>query len=157
MLLALLALCATANAQDRKGNPAMPCYRALADDPRFAPIRDKVILGPATAADTQRVARIAERASEAERPAIAAWRAAREDCHRLEKPYFATRDNQIQATAHRYFASLQSLIRELEAGKLSYGEFGTRRLALFDRFNRDIEEIRRSILPPKLPPPPGKA
>ncbi len=154
-LLLVLAPVA-ADCQESKGNPAMSCYRALADDSRFAPIRDKVVLGPATEKETRRVAKIAERASEQEKAAIAAWRGAREVCYQKELPYYATRDNEIQAAARRYFASLQALIGELEAGKLSYGDFGRRRMDLYDKFNRDVEEIRKAILPPKLPPPPGK-
>ena len=156
-ILLLTLFPVAASSQDRKGNPAMPCYRALADDARFASIKDKVILGPATSSEAQRVARIAERASEQETPVIAAWRTAREECHRLEKPYFATRDTEIQATAYRYFAAVQALIRDLEAGKVAYGEFGRRRMDLYDKFNRDVEELRRNIIPPKpISPVPTK-
>ena len=100
------------------------------------------------------MAQSAERASEREKPAIAAWRAAREQCHRQEKSYIATRDTQIQATVYRYFAAVQALIGELEEGKLTYGEFGKRRMDLYDKLDRDVENIRQSILPPKPAPHP---
>jgi predicted Zn-dependent protease len=148
-LLALIAVIPTVASAQPKGNPAMPCYQALADDPRFAPIREKVVLGPATRSETQRVAQIAERSSEREKPAIAAWRAAREQCHQQEKPYLETRDTQIQETVYRYFAAVQALIGELEAGRVTYGEFGKRRMDLYDKLDRDVENIRKSILPSK--------
>ena len=94
----------------------------------------------------------AERASEAEAPAIAAWRSARDACHRLEADYYATRDIEIQAFAREHFVAVQALIAELQSGKLSYGDFGRRRVELFEKVTRQIEEVRKSILPQKPPP-----
>lgn len=127
----------------------MPCYQALADDPRFTTIREKVALGPDRSSGSQHMAKLSERASEQERSAIAEWRKAREECHRLEKPYYATRDTEIQSIALKHFAAVQTLIGELRDGKLTYGEFDARRVALYDKVNRDIDEVRKRILPPK--------
>jgi len=137
----------------QKGNPAMPCYRALSGDPRLAPIRQKVALGPATD-EARDLTKISERASKEEAPVIAAWREAREACHRQEAGYFSTRDAGIQALARDYFSAIQALIGELQVGKLSYGEFSRRRTDLYEQFMRKVEEIRRSILPPKPAPHP---
>jgi len=150
-LLVLIPWCAHSQ---QKGNPAMPCYRALPDDPRFAPIRQKVALGPVTD-ERHDLTSISERASRQEASAIATWRDAREACHRLEADYFATRDAGIQALARESFAAVQALINELQSGKLSYGEFSRRRTAEYERLMRKVEEIRRSILPAKPPPRPN--
>jgi hypothetical protein len=87
-----------------------------------------------------------------EAPVIAAWKEARAGCHRLEKGYFATRDAGIQALAKEYFATLQNLIGELQAAKISYGEFDSRRLELYGNLQVRVEAIRREILPPKPQP-----
>ena len=144
----LVLFCAAAHAQQQH-NPAMPCFAALADDPKFVAIRNKVALGAGTAADAQRLAKIAERPTGDEKPVIRAWRAAREECHALEKPYFATRDNEIQAAALRHFGAQQALVGDLEAAKLTYGDFARKRWELYEKLSRDVEEIRKRILPPK--------
>jgi hypothetical protein len=149
LLWLLLFVAETAHAQDKKGNPAMPCFRALADDARFASIRGKVALGPDRDSETQRLARITERASEQDKPLLATWRSAREACHQKELPYYATRDSEIALLARRHFDAVQSLIGELRDAKITYGEFSTRRAALYEKVNRDIDEVRRSILPAK--------
>jgi hypothetical protein len=147
-LLTLLAtVCSTAIAQ-QKGNPALPCYHALAGDPRFAPIRDKVALG-GSVDELRRMTAGGGRASQPEGAALAAWRTARETCHQQELPYYATRDLEIQALAREHFAAVQALIAELQAGALTYGEFGKRRLALYEKVNRDIDRVRQDILPSK--------
>ena len=153
-----LALMPWAALSQQKGNPAAPCFRALADDARFAPIRDKVALGGSIEEMRSRTSSN-ERAKGEEGAALGAWRSAREGCHRQEAGYYATRDVQIQALAREHFAAVQSLIGDLQAGKLSYGEFGRRRVELYEQVTRQIEEVRRAILPPKpVPqaPSPGK-
>ena len=151
-LLIMLSLCSsTANSQ-QKGNPAVPCFRALADDPRFAPLREKVALGGALE-EMRNFTKSAERASERELPVLTAWSNARDSCHRLEAGYYATRDIEIQALARDHFAAVQALIAELQSGKFGYGEFGRRRVDLYEKVTRLIEDVRKSILPPKLPPP----
>jgi hypothetical protein len=152
-LLAVLALCFGAAQAQPKGNPAAPCYQALAGDPRFAAIREKVALG-GSMDEMRKFTKSAERASEQEAPALAAWRNARADCHRMEADYYASRDAQIQALALKHFAAVQALIAELQSAKLSYGEFGRRRLDLYEKLTESIDDIRRGILPPKLPPSP---
>lgn len=131
----------------QKGNPAMPCYEALAGDARFAVLRDKVILGPTNRADSQRIAKNTERPTREEAAAISQWRLAREECHKIETPYYATRDTEIQATVNQYFANLQGQVRELEVGKLTYGEFEKRRFELYEKVSRDVESIRKDIVP----------
>jgi hypothetical protein len=131
-----------------KGNPAMPCFRALADDARFATLRGKVALGP-DRDQTRSFITSTERPTGTDSEALAAWRATRDDCLQLELPYYATRDTEIQALARRHFAAVQALIAELQAGKLSYGEFGRRRTELYENVHRDIEAVRRRILPPE--------
>ena len=153
-VLTFLVLISNAAHSQQQGNPAMPCYQALAGESRFASIHDKVALGGAMD-EMQRMTKIAERASTQEGAALSAWRLGREDCHRLEAGYYATRDAGIQALARDHFAAVQALITELQSGKLTYGEFGSRRIALYEKVTGDIEEIRRSIRPPKLPPHPG--
>ena len=154
-ILFLLAMASgTASAQGT-GNPAMPCFRALADDARFAPIRGKVALAGALN-EMNSLTTSVERPTPPESAALGEWKSARDSCHLLEIPYFATRDTQIQALALDYFAAVQALIGELQAGKLSYGDFGKRRLDLYEKVNQRFEEVRRSILPPKpttLQPP----
>lgn len=150
-VVAFLALFAGAANSQQKGNPATACYQALIGDARFAPIREKVALG-GTMDEMRRMTKSDERASAQEKPVLAAWRDARESCHRLEKPYFATRDNAIEALALQHFTEVQALIGELQSGALSYGEFGRRRIDLFEKRNRQIEEVRQGILPPKVAP-----
>ena len=150
-LLAAVALWGAAAHAQPKGNPAMPCFRALATDPRFAAIKDKVALG-GDLDEMHRMTKGTERASAQEAPVIAAWKDARADCHRLEKGYFATRDSGIQALAEEYFAALQAQIAELQAAKISYGEFDSRRLELYGTLQIRVEAIRRQILPPKPTP-----
>ena len=97
-----------------------------------------------------------ERASAQEAPALGAWKAAREACHQQELPYYATRDIGIQAAAREHFAALQALIDQLAGGALTYGEFGRRRIELYDTLNSRVEKIRKDIIPPKpKPQPPG--
>lgn len=153
-LLGLLLVCSSTAISQQQGNPAMPCYRALAEDSRFAVIRDKVALG-GSIEEIRRMTKSAERPSREEMPALAAWKSARAECHKAERPYLATRDTEMASVAREYFASVQALIGELQAGALSYGEFGRRRVELYERFTRRLDEIRRSILPPKLTPHPG--
>ena len=150
-LLAVFALWGAAAHAQPKSNPAMPCFRALSTDPRFEALKGKVALG-GDIDELQRLTKSTERASAQEAPVIAAWKDARADCHQLEKGYFATRDAGIQALAEEYFAALQALIGELQAAKLSYGEFGSRRVELYGTLQIKVEAIRRAILPPKPQP-----
>ena len=152
-LLILLELGSGTASSQQKGNPALPCYQALAGDARFAPLRDKVALG-GDRNEMRRMTKSADRASAQEGAALAAWRNARAECHKQELPYFATRDTRIQALAREHFAAVQALIAELQAGALSYGEFGRRRIDLVERVTARIEEVRQGILPPKIKPLP---
>jgi hypothetical protein len=129
----------------------MPCFNALSGDPRFAALKDKVALG-GTMEELRRMASGAERARPQEKPVLDAWKTAREECRRLELPYYATRDLEIQRLAREHFAAVQGLIAELQAGALSYGDFGKRRVELFEKVNRDIEAARQRILPAKPVP-----
>jgi hypothetical protein len=147
-LLALLALCSSHAISQQKGNPALPCFQALAGDARFAAIKDKVALG-GTMEEMRRMTNSIDRAGAQERPALDGWKSAREECHRLELPYYATRDLEIQRLAREHFAAVQALIAELQAGALSYGNFGKRRIELYEKVNRDIDKVRQSILPAK--------
>jgi hypothetical protein len=150
-LLTLLAMCSSTAIAQQKGNPALPCFHALAGDPRFATLKDKVALG-GTLDEMRRPPAGAARAGTQERPVLEAWKSARDECHRLELPYYATRDLEIQRLAREHFAAVQAQIGELQAGSLTYDEFGKRRLALYEKVNRDIETVRRSILPAKPAP-----
>lgn len=156
-LLAALAICCGAVNAQTKGNPALACFQALNDEPRFALIRDKVALG-GTLEEMRRLTKSGERASPPEGAALAAWRVARATCHQQELPYYATRDADIQALAREHFAAVQTLIGELQGGKLTYGDFGKRRLELYETVTARIEQVRRSILPAKPAPysPGGK-
>jgi len=155
-LLSLLGVVSGAAIAQQQGNPAMPCYQALADDPRFAAIRDKVALG-GNLEEMRRMTKSGERASQQETSALAAWRSARQACHQQELPYYATRDADIQALARDHFAALQGLIADLQKGALTYGEFGKRRIDLYDTLNARIEKVRQGIIPAKpIPHPPGK-
>lgn len=156
IVLAVFALVpATAGAQP-KGNPAMPCYQALESDARFSSIRQKVALGGAID-EMRKFTGSGERPTAAESAALSEWGTARESCQRLEADYIATRDTQIQALVRKYYAAVHSLIGELASGKLTYGDFGRRRLDLYESTNARIEERRREILPAKPTPlqPPG--
>jgi hypothetical protein len=146
-LLLLILAPVTAGGQP-KGNPAMPCFRALADDARFAALRGKVALGP-DRDQLRSFTTSTERPTGTESDALGAWKGAREDCHQLELPYYASRDTEIQALARQHFAAVQSLIAELQSRRLAYGEFGRRRVELYEKVNRDIEAVRRRILPPE--------
>ncbi len=152
LTIAVISVVGAPALAQQKGNPAMPCYEALADDARFAALRDKMVLGPTTSSESQRVAKVAERPTREESAVIAQWRVARDECNKLEKPYLATRATEIQATVNQYYANLQAQIRELEAGRLTYGQFETRRYELFLKVNRDVGEIRRTIVPAAPPP-----
>jgi len=147
-LLPLLALFSSPAISQHKGNPALPCFHALAGDPRFATIKDKVALG-GTMEEMRRMTGSIDRAGPLERPALDGWKSAREECHRLELPYYATRDLEIQRLAREHFAAVQALIGELQAASLTYDDFGRRRLALYEKVNRDIDKVRQSILPAK--------
>ena len=153
VLLAAFSLYFSAALAQQKSNPAALCYQALASDPRFVAIREKVALG-GSIDEMRSFTKSTERASGQEAPALAAWRDARAECHGLEKGYYATRDAEIQVLALKHFTAVQSLISELQSAGISYGEFGRRRLDLYEKLTANIEEIRRRILPPKLPPPP---
>ncbi len=149
----LLALCSSAAIAQPSGNPAQPCYDALSGDARFAPIRDKVSLGGDTDEMHRMTARV-ERPGAQEIPAIATWKSARDACHRLETDYYAKRDEGIATLAREHFAALQALIGELQSGTMTYGDFGRRRLDLYRKTVDRIEQIRRSVLPPRLTPHP---
>jgi len=147
----LLAMCSGAAIAQQSANPAASCYEGLSADARFAQIHDKVALG-GTLDEMRRMTTSTERASAREAPVIAAWRNARDACHRMEKEYFAKRDATISGLALEHFAALQAMITELESGKLAYGEFGKRRLELYERTSSRIAEIRESIKPPRIIP-----
>lgn len=147
-VLLLGAFCIGAAIAQSKGNPAMPCYQALAGDARFLSIRQKVALGGGID-EMRRFSSSSERPTPAERAALAEWRTARESCHRLEADYIATRDTQIQALVRDYYAEIHASISELASGKLTYGEFGRRRIGLYEKVHREIEAVRRRILPPE--------
>src|SRR5687768_11243874 len=110
-----------------KGNPAFPCYESLSTDARFAPIREKVSLG-GDMEELRRLTKSGDRATPQEGAALAEWRKAREACHQQELPYFATRDTEVQALLREHFAAVQALIGELQGGRLTYGDFGKRRI-----------------------------
>lgn len=150
-LLTLLALCSSHANSQQKGNPALPCFQALAGDPRFAAIKDKVALD-GTMEEMRRTTAGTGRPGPQERPVLEAWKGAREECHQLEQPYYATRDTEIQRLAREHFAAVQALIAELQAGAISYGDFGKRRIELYETVNRDIEKVRQRILPAKPAP-----
>lgn len=99
--------------------------------------------------EMRRMTNSGDRASPPEAAALAAWMRAREACHQQELPYYATRDLGMQVLALDHFAAVQALIAELQAGALSYGEFGKRRVELYEKVNRDIDRVRQSILPAK--------
>jgi len=147
-LLTLLALCSSTAISQQKGNPALPCFHALAGDPRFAAIKDKVALG-GTMEEMRRMTTSTDRAGAQEQPALDGWKRAREECQWLELPYYASRDLEIQRLAREHFAGVQALIAELQSGALRYGDFGKRRIELYEKVNRDIEKVRQRILPPK--------
>jgi hypothetical protein len=148
----LLAISSIAAGQTT-GNPALPCFNALTGDARFAAIKDKVALG-GTMEELRRSASSTGRAGPQEKPVLETWKAAREECRRLELPYYATRDLEIQRLAREHFDAVQVLIAELQAGALSYGDFAKRRIELFEKVNRDIETVRLRILPAKPTPRP---
>ena len=150
----LLAMCSSFAMAQQSANPAATCYEALSADPGLAPIRGKVALGGAPD-EMRRMTTSAERASAQDAPVLAAWRGARDACHRLETDYLAKRDERIATLAQEHFAALQAMIAELESGKLTYGEFGRRRMGLYEKISSRIEEIRQSIRPPKIIPHPG--
>jgi hypothetical protein len=150
-LVALALVGGVAHAQQQRPNPALPCFLALADDPRFALIRGKVALG-GTIDEIRRLATSPERPGPQEVPVIGAWREARDACNKLEGPYLEGRDGDIVAAVREHYASVQALIGRLQAGAMTYGEFGKRRVALYDKTTSRVEEIRKSILPPKLTP-----
>jgi len=147
-LLTLLAFCSSTAISQQTGNPALPCFYALAGDPRFAAIKDRVALG-GTMEEMRRMTASTDRAGAQEQPALDGWKSAREECHRLERPYYATRDLEIQRLAREHFAAVQALITELQSGALRYGDFGKRRIELHEKVNRDIEKVRQRILPDK--------
>lgn len=134
-------------------NPASPCYAALAQDSRFASIRDKVALG-GSVQEMRGMAKIADRANAAEQFEVGAWRAARADCHKLEQPYYASVDVNVGGAALEHFAAVQKLTTALAAGTLTYGEFSRRRLELGEPVEQKIEALRKQILPPKPKPKP---
>jgi hypothetical protein len=146
------ACAGTANAQD-KSNPALPCFQSLRDDPRFALLRDKVALG-GDLGEIRRLTTSAERPDSGERAALGAWSKARADCQRLEEPYLATRAIETASLAREHFMAVQALIASLEAGSLTYGEFGKRRAELYDTTTRRIESARKGIVPSKPAPHP---
>lgn len=153
-LVALAALaCGGALAQDKQGrtNPAVPCYAALAEEARFAPLRGKVALSGATG-EIRGLTTSAQRPSPQEASLLTAWREAREACNKLEAPYLEGRETGIVATVKEHFASVQTLIGQLQAGAMTYGEFGKRRLELYERTTRRVEQLQKEILPPKLKP-----
>ena len=150
-VLAILALCSGAANSQLQGNPAAPCYESLAEDARFSPIREKVALGGALDG-MRRMTASGERAGAQDGPVLAAWRNARDACHRLEAEYFAKRDEGVATLAREHFSAVQALIAELQSGNLTYGEFSKRRLGLYEKTSSRIEEIRRSVLPPKTIP-----
>ncbi len=147
-LLTLLAFCSSTAISQQKGNPARPCFHALAGDARFAAVKDKVALG-GTLEEMRRMTASTDRAGPQELPALDGWKSAREECRRLELPYYATRDLEIQRLAREHFAAVQALIAELQSGALRYGDFGKRRIELYEKVNRDIEQVRQRILPAK--------
>src|SRR6185369_12407505 len=152
----LLALCAGLALAQQKPNPARPCYDALAGDARFVTIRDKVALSGFAREGLHAFTKSSERASAEERPVLGAWKTAREACYQQELPYFATRDVEIQALAREHFSALQALITELQAGEMTYGDFGKRRIELYENLSSRVEKVRKRILPAKpIPHTPG--
>jgi hypothetical protein len=151
LALALAMACALAQSQQQRSNPALPCYLGLTDDPRFVLVRGKVALG-GTIDEIQRLPARDERPSPQEIPVLGLWRDAREACNKLEQPYLEGRDGDIVATVRQHYASVQALIGQLQAGSMTYGEFGKRRVELYERTTRRVEELRKSIVPPKLQP-----
>jgi hypothetical protein len=152
-LLILLLSCTNIAISQQKANPAMPCYQALSSEPQFATIREKVSLG-GVMDEMRRMTKSSDRANQQEASALATWRDAREKCHQQEVFYFATRDSKIEALARDHFAAVQTLITDLQAGNLTYGEFSKRRIEVYESASDRIEKVRQAVIPPTLPPRP---
>lgn len=142
LALAFAAGCATQQQQaPPPPDPALACIRALPSRPDFAPLSAKVALA---AVEDQSFAMmtIGDRATEEDKPVIAAWVNARQECIRLGDAWsMEYRHPQIRVIAAGAFGGFLAASADLYAGKITYGEFATARQQLLSQVQRDAANV----------------
>lgn len=132
--IALLALAASFNAAAQNAaldamDPTDRCMQALAADPQFASIADKVALA---SLGNGRAERALPRVADAqERAALFVWQALRTECFEAGDPYRRrVLSPSAQALARSWFAFQQDAVADLQRGAMTYAAFNRRRFDL---------------------------
>ncbi len=129
----VLAACAQVSDQTyipRGADPTTACVANLAGDPELAAIAPKFPLFNAYSATPVMLADAGKPALP-ERGAVELWVAKRNACYERGRAWRATNlGPQFVALSDRGHTSFDALATELYTGKISYGEFSTRRIAL---------------------------
>lgn len=133
VVVALLSGCATGPQLPEVAttpDPTDACVDALADDPRFAPVRSKVELGRVDRSDFALFS-INERVAPGERPVIAAWVKARHQCYEAGEPWRSRHlFPELANMLARYQGHFISMAAQLHSGEITYGDFAKKRLDL---------------------------
>jgi hypothetical protein len=129
----LITACAQISDQTyipRGDDPTGACVANLSGDPEFAALGTKIPLFNAYSATPAMLAD-ASKPSAAERGVIELWVARRDGCYERGRAWRANNlGPQFVALSEQGQSSFGALAAELYTGRITYGEFSTRRIAL---------------------------
>ena len=110
-------------------DPSNECYKSLAGKSELAPLSDKVGL---SSVPDQTFAMLANKeiAKPSERPVIARWAELMTECYKIGRGFRESLPLSVQQSLEDQKANLEDLAVQLYDGRISYGEFATKRRSL---------------------------
>jgi hypothetical protein len=147
--LIVLSGCASkrrAAAAAHGASPDIACGEALVKRTDFDPIRTKVFLAGAQGQPAEMLSNSGT-PTNAEKPVIATWIDARQDCFRQGQAWREERrmSPEFSAIAKDTNAAFLALTADLQAGKLTYGEYARARRDLAAKAQVETERLQRYL------------
>jgi hypothetical protein len=137
---ALLTSCAQPQSVPTAADdPSQACFRALAEDPVYEPLRSKIGSPVRINALTLEMLTRTDKATADDKPILERWAADRQEC--VSEGEFFRERNMAPGIAQAISAQQSELfdsIRALYNGEISYGEFNTRRKRMAEQTQRRL-------------------
>jgi hypothetical protein len=119
---------------------------ALYADARLDPIRGKVALNNSVKQTTFAMRTDTKTVSPGEKPLIALWADKREQCFRVYDPALEPlAAPQVVVVWHAMWGATDAAIAELYLGRITYGDFAVKRLAISEESDMAIADIRQAL------------